>query len=242
MYVCYMTYMILRKYYIYTLLQGIQQDCITETNSNKMPMLYAKYISIATDASFQCTNKHIVDLDASLFDKMARLKEILLTNNKIRKIRPFVFGPLINLTYLDLSNNRITYIDDSAFLNCTLLKTLIVNNNLLKVIDISLPRLSKLTTLNAVGNPISTLYEKEFSAYVTDMKTTLEMTLKGVDCGCLAWLAASRTHGVSISGTCSDGNSVTCQSNRRRCKVPGGRDSSDCEAGYEFIILRLSFM
>ncbi|XP_067145416.1 uncharacterized protein [Centruroides vittatus] len=93
------------------------------------------------------------DLPEDLFYGMVNLQQLLLKDNRIKKIPPLLFRNLWRLVDLDISGNRIGELTEDLFFNLSNLKTLHIRSNKLKVLPENLLRyVPSLYIFDIVGN------------------------------------------------------------------------------------------
>ncbi|XP_041066357.1 adhesion G protein-coupled receptor A2-like [Carcharodon carcharias] len=114
-----------------------------------------------------CSKKELVDIpQPSILPN--RTVHLILSNNKIIKLKTGAFAGFQALEKLDLKNNLISTIQPGAFRGLPFLKRLDLSNNRIGCLNPAMfQSLTSLTKLNLSGNIFSTLHSDLFGALVS---------------------------------------------------------------------------
>ncbi|XP_064466119.1 protein slit-like isoform X2 [Ornithodoros turicata] len=101
-------------------------------------------------------NNEITDIEDNAFLGAGALSDLLLTENKLKHVRPKMFAGLTNIKTLMLRTNELTSITNDTFADLDSVRLLSLYDNKIRcIMPGSFERMSSLSTLNLLANPLN---------------------------------------------------------------------------------------
>ncbi|XP_058852492.1 slit homolog 3 protein-like isoform X1 [Acipenser ruthenus] len=163
--------------------EGTVVDC----SNQKHTRIPAHLPDHTTDLRLNDNDIHVLEA-SGIFKKLPNLRNINLSNNKLREVREGVFDGASGVQELLLTRNQLETVQGRMFRGLTGLKTLMLRSNLLSCIDNNtFTGLGSIRLLSLYDNRISSITPGAFSSLVS--LSTINLLSNPFVCDChLAWL------------------------------------------------------